>query len=530
MDLHVTSFADQLASASQLAGKDLARTIRRTRWIAEATPEQVHELLQLLAERNDWSALPVLEIVTAALGQLSARKDAPPADFQDAWLPSIEQLANRLPPASAPQTALLSWLGKVGSSAALSVWLKLLLQFPPQDERQLAQLFAPLFQRRDDLPTRLFPELLAGLAHPLLAAAALDLANFLHRSGRVLQHPADGRKSELIPLLGQLTESLQRFEENPPEDRSGTDLSRIVSQSVSLIVSLCDALGLIGDKQAVGKLTQALELRHRRIRTEAAAALARLGEDRGKEELPLLAEEPSARLRVLHYCRELGIAERIDPEYCTPLALAEAELVVWLSEPTQFGIPPTECELVEYRRQHWPGYQEAKDCFLFRFTYRLTLEGVGERSYSNVGIAGPLAYAFTADLGDLPPADIFAAFAGFQAEHADIFEIEIERLSKSEQLEAVRLERRLHDAGYRDISPQFIGYFLGEKGLAVTCTREGVPGAAVADFDEIHFFPARNAQRPLGPREVYCIYKGRKLLKAFNRGAEEIPLRESPDV
>lgn len=517
MDPHVISFADQLTAAPQLAGKDLSRAIRRTRWIAEASPEQVAELLELLANRSDWSSLSVLEVVTAALGQLTVRSNSFASDIAEAWLPAIRQLAERLPPSSTPQVALLAWLAKDGTAAAMPLWLDLVLAHPPDDERSLAQMFAPLFQRRDDVPATLFPRLFAGLAHPLVAAATLDLANYLYRSQRVPVHPAAERSSELIQLFGQLTRSLEKFEESPPEDRSGAELSRMVSQSVALIVSLCDTLGLVGDKEAIGRLSQALDLKHRRIRTEAAAALARLGDDRGKEELPSLAVEPSARLRVLQYCQELGIADRVDPEYATPLAVAEAELVVWLAEPTQFGIPPTEIELVEHRQQHWPGYNDAKDCFLFRFTYRLTIDGVGERSYSNVGIAGPLAYAFTADMGDLPPADIFAAFAGFQAEHADIFDVEVDRLSKSEQLEAVRLERRLHDAGFQEIQPFFMGYFLGEKALAATCLREGVPGAAVADFSEVFFFPARNAQRPLGPREAHCIYKGRKLLKAFNR-------------
>jgi hypothetical protein len=296
---------------------------------------------------------------------------------------------------------------------------------------------------------------------------------------------------------------------------SPTELSRRVARGVALAVSLCDALALIGEPAAIPKLYQALEIGHRRIRTEAAAALARLGEMAGKDELVKLAAEPVARLRVLAYADELGLIAKLDPQFATPEARAEAELCVWLAEPTQFGVPPTRCELFDRRRMFWPGFDDVVECFLFRFQYVVTIEGEGERSFSNIGIAGPLAHAFVADLGDLPPDDIYAAFAGWQASHQEIKEYEVARLSKSEKLEVERLKRRLHDAGYAKIEPQTMGYFFGDKALVAAAEREGVPGVAVADFSDITFFPQRST-RALGPAEAYCIYKGRKLLKTFN--------------
>jgi hypothetical protein len=133
-----------------------------------------------------------------------------------------------------------------------------------------------------------------------------------------------------------------------------------------------------------------------------------------------------------------------------------------------------------------------------------------------VGIVGPLVHAFTADLADFAPQDIYAAYAGWQAEHDEIREFDVARLSKSEQLEVVRLERRLHDAGFDEIEPQLMGYFFGDKALVALARRGDVRGAAVADFQDIAFFPQRHARRSLGVREAYCIYKGRKLLKVFN--------------
>ena len=404
-----------------------------------------------------------------------------------------------------------------GEADSLSELAELLATAPPQDDSDVMQLLAPLFQQRRQEAAALFPGLFGALAHPSVAAPVLDLANFLAREKVVSRHPGADLSAQLAALLGEVVQSLQMLQERALEpDESPADLSRRVARGVALAVSLCDALALIGDPAAITKLRQALEIGHRRIRTEAAAALAKLGDKAGEEQLIQLAAEPVARLRVLAYAEELDLLDKVEPEFKTPAARAEAELCVWLAEPTQFGVPPTRCELFDQRRMHWPGYTEAVDCFLFRFQYVVTIEGEGERSFSNIGIAGPLAHAFVADLGDLAPDDIYAAFAGWQAQHADIKEYDVARLSQSEKLEVERLKRRLHDAGYEKIEPQTMGYFFGDKALVADCQREGVPGVAVADFADISFFPQRSTRRPLGTSEVYCIYKGRKLLKTFN--------------
>jgi hypothetical protein len=93
----------------------------------------------------------------------------------------------------------------------------------------------------------------------------------------------------------------------------------------------------------------------------------------------------------------------------------------------------------------------------------------------------------------------------------------VARLSQSEQLEVERLKRRLNDAGYAAIQPQRMGYFFGEKALVAVAERQGVAGVAVADFHDTLFFPQRHRRRPIGVEEAYSIYKGRKLLKAFNQ-------------
>lgn len=524
MDERIAALLEDLRHAAALTGPAKHRSRKRAVWLAEFSSPQVLEFLDEVARQLPLPLdRPADELLAEWLGAAAQARKL--ATGQAGRLPTdVAELCRVVPPlyrglaADLPARGrLLAWLATGGSAAELELWGQLLVDAPPTEDADVLVAMAPVVQQHRARAGMLFPRLLKGLAAPSLAAPVLDLANFLTREKLVPRHPAAASVEELAHLLGEVSQSLSLLEEQPlPEGPQVRQVGRQVAQGVALAVALCDALALIGDRQVVGKLYQALRVRHRRLRTEAAAALARLGEEQGACELIQLAAQPVARLRVLKYARELGLSDRIEPEYTTPQAQAEAALCVWLAEPTQFGIPPTSCELVDHRRQHWPGYREPQDCYLFRFQYVLTVEGEGERSYSNIGMAGPLVHAFLADLGDLPPEDIYAAFAGWHAQHPEIRQTDLAHPNVHEQLEVERLKRRLHDSGYHDIRPQRLGSFFGEKVLVALARREGTPGVAVVDSREVAFFPQRHRRRPLGIEEAYSIYKGRKLLKAFN--------------
>ena len=520
-----------LADLDRIGGLDVPEreaAIRRTGWLGEAAGEDIEAIVQaILARPPAWSH-PQDVFLTAVFRRVLMRQHeaaetaAEPADdvtagrapplLGEGCLQQAAALYRHWGPQSRARSYLLCWFTAARTSAALRTWTELMLADPPDDPDFVAAIFGPLFQHRDYDPTALFPALLDGLKHISLAAAILDLSNFLTRERLVPRHPAAGRAQELALLLAGLVGRLSHLETTPPVE--GADLesaSRRVKEAISLAVSLCDALALIGDKSAVGKLYQAMELSHRRLRAEAAAALAKLGEETGEQVLIGLAEEPAVRLRVLAYAEELGILDRVEAPYRTEQAKAEADLVLWLAQPSQMGVPPSRCELVDTRQQAWPGYDELVECFLFRFVYAFR-----DAEFSNVGIAGPLTHAFAADLADLPPDDIYAAFAGWHVQHEEIFEVPADSWSDPQRLDVVRLERRLRDAGYDAIVPERLGCFLGDRALVATAMYQGMPGVAVADQLQCAWWPRRGSSRPIDPEVAYCIYKGRKLLRTFN--------------
>src|SRR6185437_13231302 len=335
----------------------------------------------------------------------------------------------------------------------------LIVADPPGRPQDAALAFVPLFQRRNNAAAVPFPRLLDGLEHPAIAAAVLDLANYLSREGLTATHPASSRVDRLAELLGGLVSRLARLEERPEEFAdSPAELNAVVGESVELIVSICHALAMIGEPSVTGKLHQALELSHRRLRTEAAFALASLEDDRGAEVLAQMAAEPVVRPRALAYLEELGMLSRAGEADRSPAARAEGELAAWLALPMQFGLPPQKLELFDSRRQHWPGDAEPVDCYLFRYEYRL-----GDRGVSGIALAGPITHALRADLEDLSPADIYAAYAGWCAEHEEIREISPDELSL-EQLETWRqCQRELDEQGYENVRLAKLGYFFDEQ-------------------------------------------------------------------
>jgi hypothetical protein len=480
--------------------------------VTEMTADDVTQLLTVMvdhAARAAGAGEARDDLVLSALA-LRQRHAVTPLDAQTRE--HILLLHKQLGEQSSCRWRLLQWLATAAGQEDLQRFAELLSQSPPPDGPSAAMTFAPLFQRSGYDPATLFPRLLTALQHLHLAAPVLDLCNYLVRTRRVDRHPAHSRLDELVALLGNVVQRLAQLEESPADGREDLDaMRRQVDDGVAVVIALCDALALIGDPRASGKLHQALALAHRRIRVEAAGALARLGESAGVETLVALAAEPVVRLRVLHTADELGLTDRIPPQYTTDAARAEAAVAAGLAQPAFFGIPPAELQLIDTRTQFWPGYETPVACYLFRYTYRF---GTGQ--YSNVAIAGPLVHAFAADVNDLPPNDIYAAYAGWHVEHDSIYETPIEALPAAQRIEQARFERRLREAGFEDIQSTTLGHFFGDLVLVARAARHGVGGMAVIDAQDLEWYPHRSQRHPLGPFEAFCLYKGRRLLRAFN--------------
>lgn len=437
-------------------------------------------------------------------------------DQQMSALPvaSLVKIIQSLSPQVANRHLLLQLLAMMRTPESLAALLQALVDSPPRGWMAAGQILSPLMQHDDWPIDSLYPGLLDCLGEPSLAAPILDLAGHLVRSGRVgaNEHPAKNRIAALNALLSQVADRLGKFEEDPQS--FGTDVEQvqaILGEAVALAVSLCDAVALIGDESSIAPLNKAAQLRHRRVQCEAAGALARFGDAAGIEQLISLAAEPSARLRAIAYADELGIGERIDESLRTPEATAQAEVALWLSQPLQMGVPPTSVEVVDVRRLLWPSFHDPVDVFLVRYQYDF-----GDRSYSNVALAGPTVFSLSADVADLPPEDIYAIYAGWHAEHEDIFTVPASEFNEAQRRLVEPLQTYLVRHDYEDIEPALLGFFLEETAAVFTASRGGVACVVVTDGLETMDLPTAGRLRPATPMDLFHLYKGRKMLRTFN--------------
>ncbi len=512
MNLQILYLTQSLQDVHQLDDEQLQKYAKCCGSLESAQPEEVVDLLDAVQQHCHLHNPPHEALIDPLLAQLVLCQRRSGESLSEPVRERIVCAYNALGALLRCAWRLLQWLATTATREDLRELTECVVERSPSDSQAAALALTPLFQRRDYDPTALFPRLFAALQHLSIAAPVLDLSNYMLRVGMVSQHPAAGRGAELGSLLGSLVQQLARVAESPQSFSESPDaLGRKVDECVALVVALCDALALIGNRDAIGKLYQALELGHRRIRTEAAAALARLGESHGVDALVRLAAEPVARLRVIAHAEELTVADKIDPQYLTELARAEAHVALELAQPAFFGLPPAALELVDSRTLFWPGFEEPVGCFLFRYEYHF--EG---GQYSNIAIAGPLVHAFAADLSDLPPDDIYAAYAGWHVEDESVFEVPLDAPTVTQRAEAERYERRLRDDDYEAIQSVMLGYFFGDRLLVARARRQGVAGIAVVDQQGIEWYPLRTQRHRIGPQEAFCIYKGRRLLRSFN--------------
>ncbi|GAA4463155.1 HEAT repeat domain-containing protein [Novipirellula rosea] len=493
----------------------------RLRELAENDSYQGADLITQLSEQEDLVRRSDPAILGGLLHVVHGRVIRAAAESRGESFAAVDpehvrRLDQALPEATPNRHLLLQLLAMIQSDQSLAVLMDRLEQAPPQKWMDAAQAISPLMQNRQWKVGIVFPRLLQCLQFPSLAAPTLDLANFLVRERNVSPHPAAANLTMLNHLLGEVSSRLGRFEENP--HAFGDDVETVqatLGEAVSLAVSLCDAVGLIGDETSIGKLNQTVELKHRRVQCEAAGALARLKDEQGIKRLLELTADPAARLRAIAYADELGLGDQIDPELRSDVATAEAEMSLWLTQPQQMGVPPTSLEVIDSRRMLWPSFTDRVDVHLVRFEYSF-----GEKKYSNVGITGPVTFAFSSDVADLPLEDIYAIYAGWHAEHPEIFAIPAEQFNVAQQRAMKDYVKHLETLEYEEIKPSLLGFFLDEQAGVFTAVRDSTECVVVTDGLETIDQAVAGRTRPLTPGDVFNLYKGRKMLRTFNPSSD----------
>ncbi len=481
---------------------------------ATLSPAEIGLFLQAVRQNADQLGKRAIQVPVQALAEAIVRRSDAPKLVDENLVPAIIA-AYESTPADAPlRGTWLQWLAQAETPSSWLAWAELTAESPPLSEQAIPPAVTPLL-RNNRLPDHFYTRLLNGaLAHPTLAPVCLDLMNYQTRNGIIPQHPAASQAPMLNELLGAAVYQLKKIELGEvPTDQPAERTRRAVADAVALVIALCDALGFCDYEPAAENLREAASLRHRQIQTEAAAALARLGFQDGLDLLIRLASEPVARPRVLHYAEELGILERIPEELRSDLAMAQSKLALWLADPRNFGVAPSQIELVDARELYWPSYEHPVLSYLLRFRY-----GSGAAAYENFGLVGPIVHAFRDDLRWLELDDIYAAFAGWQAEHQEIFQLSAAEAEQSHQPLVQRALHLLESHEFTDPSLELLGHFFGEWHLVFSATSPHGIGYAITDGQTLNWF-GNHEEHPVSAEFAYMVYRGRRLLRAFNEPA-----------
>jgi hypothetical protein len=222
-----------------------------------------------------------------------------------------------------------------------------------------------------------------------------------------------------------------------------------------------------------------------------------------------MVQDPAVRIRVLAYADELGFLDRIDEKHRSVLAVAESQLAQWLAQVEQMGLPPTKIELLEQRTLTWPGFEAPQECFLFRFGYEMH-----DGEFSNVGFAGPVAKAFSLDLGNVPLDDAFSMFAGWDIEHPEAYETIANKLAVAESrlMEEWRVALELEH--FDSVEPAFFAHFFEQNVLVGFGIREGRSQAIAFDGHDLivpTYLPSNQEALWL----TYYLWRGREFFKTF---------------
>lgn len=484
-----------------------------TTWMQNASGEVCSEALEILFSLpiDEWKEESLL--VSSTLVGFLRNQSSRSTNLSENTLNALQNTYQQLDSHPAIQAILLRLCIADESSGSFDLFASLVASTKEMEARLQVEVFSDLLRTKKDAARGIFPKLLNAIDNPIWCALVLDYANFTFRNQVFEVHPGTDQIAKLTSLLSTVSERLQQLQDTPPtSNEERLRLGKQVTESVAICIALSDALSCIGDESAIASLNKALQVEHRRLRVEAAAALAKLGVEDAKKVLTAMAAEPAERLRVLAYAEELGALDDVEEEFSNVVARAEAEFVMHLAQPTQIGLAPQHIELLDQREQAWPGYEEPRSCFLFQFVYHFPS---GE--FTNIGIAGPVVMTFDADLSMLTYDDVYAIFAGWHVEHPDIFHVDVERVAGQDELHLQRMTRSLTESEeYEEVHPVLLGNLLERRFLVASAMRGGDAGWAMVSEDEISWLGIGNPERPFGAGEAFYLFVGRSLLRSFN--------------
>lgn len=277
-------------------------------------------------------------------------------------------------------------------------WLELVRRYARTDFLPEVSEAAPNVETKAAAEA-LLPEVLdyigvAPLTHEVLRIAYRALAKGLVDSDRLRPK---------LPQIAVYASELRVFLEEHQQDTGVRWMwteDYISPRSIGGLV--VDVLGRMQDRRVQDEISKWLSMRDPYLLTYAVLSQLRLGGAPLDQIVNKCASRPETRLILYKHLVELGCAEVFPSEYCTQKHFSEAEMVRWLSFPTELNTVPDEIELMGVLKRRLPG----QIYFLWRFR-TLAPGGHAEDGWM-AGLSGP--YRENDRPSAESPGDTFSSF------------------------------------------------------------------------------------------------------------------------
>ncbi len=349
MPAAVGSLAARLAHPeTQEAALDELRAATRAGTLAGHEGAEIIRVLPDLPERED-SIFPIAESVLRSLNDMR-----PPAS----WLAGIEQAYPKLRGMARWQALAMLLRAENGDSGV----------------RSFLQLAADSKGTLDSLPLSVLDE--TTLHADVLFPAVLELADAsawrsdVYLAALVYLQKGKLQAQQLAPYTEQIRKHFAEAHARLGAPRDGPDIGWMFEDAYASVRReagiLLDLMGYLKSPAYLNDIALGLSTLDPHLQYCAALSLLRMDFDASPELFESIAASPEMRGTLADSLVQMGRPELFPKRYLNQQALAESELVRWLTFPTELGRPPDEIELMEVV-SYDAGEVGTLDYYVFRF-------------------------------------------------------------------------------------------------------------------------------------------------------------------
>lgn len=258
--------------------------------------------------------------------------------------------------------AALALLTKSTERAAAVAYMKLLRLYA-RDGKVSALRVAPLITHPRH-PDVFLPEILDYADIPSLTFDVYLLCLTYLQQDLV-------KATELWPYSEQIVNHYQAHEEILFAAQQSGGISWMweekYQKSRNIGALLLDLMGYLDASTVEEVLARALAYHDPRLKCFAMCSLLRLGKDVEASHILDVARSAEMRRALYQELGKLGALPLFPEEFCTQGALAESDMVNWLTFPTELGRAPDEIELMDVIGFETKAEEGCVDYYLFRF-------------------------------------------------------------------------------------------------------------------------------------------------------------------